>query len=158
MPEIVRQRRDPDAPTEGRIQDEIRIDLGREPDLVLWRLSNGAFMALGANGSTTMVQAGIKGMADLLGVLRMEVTLNGVALSLGRLFCLEVKRPGELPRALAKLEELETQGRLTKAAQHELDQQRKAMIVRSKGGFFAFVTSKTEGRAALYRARQGEVQ
>lgn len=159
MPEI-RKRAPTDATSEVRIQDEIRLDLGRERDLVLWRLSNGAFYAPAAGGEIGLVRAGIKGAADLIGVLRLEVQIVRIQSSnrgifVGRFFALEVKAPGKLPRLLNVLRAMAERGAINKAMQHELEQQEWAALVRSQGGFAAFVTSVQGAREALERARTG---
>lgn len=62
---------------EGRIQAEIRLALGREPDLTLWRISPSA---PGATGGRVLKTAP-DGIADLCGILAPT----------GRWVCLEVK-------------------------------------------------------------------
>ena len=64
---------------ESRVQDEIRLALGLEDDLVLWR--NNVGVAQFDNGSR--VAYGLApGSADLVGILAPS----------GRWFCLELKR------------------------------------------------------------------
>jgi len=62
---------------EGRIQAEIRLALGKEPDLVLWRISPSAPTGEGGR----VLRTAPEGIADLCGVLAPT----------GRWFCLEVK-------------------------------------------------------------------
>lgn len=71
------------SPTEASILASIRRALGREPDLVLWRLSQGVTESRGR-----MYRAGlVPGAADLVGILAPR----------GRWFALEVKaRHGRL--------------------------------------------------------------
>ena len=64
---------------EGRLQAEIRLTLGREEDLTLWRIAPSAPMGDGGR----VVQTAPEGIADLCGVLAPT----------GRWFCLEVKTP-----------------------------------------------------------------
>lgn len=111
-------------PRELDIQQSIRIALGNEPDLVLWRNSAG----VATHDSTGRSQRfGLcVGASDLIGVGPF-----------GRLFALEVKS---------------ATGRLSDA------QQRFLALVRSKGGFACVVRSVEESRAALIRARHGELQ
>ena len=72
---------------ERNIQHAIRLALGREPDLTLWRLSQGA-MKLPGGG---MARFGlVPGAADLCGILAPA----------GRWFCLEIKTTaGRQPEA-----------------------------------------------------------
>lgn len=65
---------------ESEILSAIRKALGREPDLVLWRLSQGGAMAR-EGGQTYRAGLSVNGAADLVGVLAPA----------GRWFCLEVK-------------------------------------------------------------------
>lgn len=69
-----------DGDTESEILSAIRKDLGRERDLVLWRLSQGGAMAR-EGGQTYRAGLSVNGAADLVGVLAPA----------GRWFCLEVK-------------------------------------------------------------------
>lgn len=69
------------APSEGRIQDEIRKALGREPDLFLFR--NNISTAKMPDGSHVRLGVGGVGAADLIGAFR------------GRFVAAEIKRPGE---------------------------------------------------------------
>lgn len=64
---------------EGRLQAEIRLALGREPDLTLWRISPSAPGATGGR----VIKTAPDGIADLCGILAPT----------GRWFCLEVKTP-----------------------------------------------------------------
>lgn len=65
--------------TESQLQDAIRLELGRDPDLVLWR--NNIGMAHMKNGSPVRFGVGSPGGADLLGIFR------------GRFVAIEVKTP-----------------------------------------------------------------
>lgn len=63
---------------EGRLLSEIRLALGAEPDVTLWRISPSA----PTEGARVLRTAPI-GIADLCGILAPT----------GRWFCLEVKTP-----------------------------------------------------------------
>lgn len=73
----------PKRETEADIQQAIRLALGLEPDLVLWRNNVGGTIH---EASSRVVQYGVggKGGSDLLGILGPN----------GRWFALEVKKPG----------------------------------------------------------------
>jgi len=64
---------------ESQIQDAIRLELGRDPDLVLWR--NNIGMAWMRDGSPVRFGVGGPGAADLVGLYR------------GRFVALEIKTP-----------------------------------------------------------------
>jgi len=116
------------APTsEHAIQQAIRESLGLETDLVIWRNNVGQASHWDpGSGRTLRVVYGLApGSADLVGVLAPH----------GRLFCLEVKRPGQRP----------TPEQLAWGA-----------IVQRLGGFWATVSSVSQARDALARARRGE--
>lgn len=132
---------------ESQILAAIRKDLGREPDLVLWRLSQGGAMTRG--GQTYRAGLSVNGASDLIGMLTVcdpwgttwehrdaqgNVIESGPK-PLARFFALEVKTP---------------RGRLTDEQTLFLN------LVRSRGGFAACVRSVAEARAALERARRGE--
>lgn len=110
---------------EGHILDEIRLSLGKQADVVLWR--NAVVHAEywdPRSGKTIHVHGGLpEGSADLVGILAP-----------GRFLALEVKRPGEKPRP---------------------EQVRWLELVRAKGGFAAVVTSGADALDAVNRARQG---
>ena len=115
---------------ETRLQDAVRVALGSEIDLVLWR--NNVGQAEHWTGrEVSRVRYGLApGSADLVGILRL---LSGV----GRFFALEIKTP---------------KGRAA-------DEQRQWLeLVRRMGGFACVVRSVDEARAALGRARNGKVQ
>jgi hypothetical protein len=115
---------------ENKIQAEIRLALGAEPDLVLWRNSTGMVETaeVGRDGIVggRAHRFGIAvGSADLIGILS------------GRFVALEVKRPGQKPRP---------------------EQVRWLECVRRFGGFAASVDSVESAKAAIERARKGESQ
>lgn len=122
---------------ESQILAAIRKDLGREPDLVLWRLSQGGAVTRG--GQTYRAGLSVNGASDLIGMLTVDCP--GAALAgwdtptcVARFFALEVKAP---------------RGRLS-------DEQTLFLaLVRKRGGFAACVRSVEQARAALERARRG---
>lgn len=113
---------------------DIRLELGREPDLVLWAMQPGGV----ADSTGRPMRCGPTGMADLVGILSIPVQLmqtHRVPVQLGRLVAFEVKTG---------------RGRLrpAQALWHAL--------VRSRGGFACVVRSTEQARNALSRARRGE--
>jgi hypothetical protein len=124
------------APRENVIQAEVRLALGRERDLVLYRNSVGVAKEWDARTHTErVIRYGLaNGSADLVGVLTVRVAFNGAERALGRFFALEVKRPGEQPTA---------------------EQKQWATLMRARGAFVATVCSADDARAALARARAG---
>lgn len=151
------------ALAERDVLADIRLALGQEQDLVLWRLSQGTGVlvpvrmieailravrsgdrraALEAaeeiQGQHFARQGMIAGAADLIGVLSVW-GLTGRD-PIGRFFALEVKRPA-------------TPGR--RAGKPSPEQEQWLALVRRMGGFAAVVASVDEARAALERARRG---
>lgn len=118
------------GPSESQIQADIRLALGLEPGLVLWRNSVGVTRSWDATtGAERVVHAGLPvGSADLVGILTLT---SGV----GRFLALEVKS---------------ARGRLRPEQVTWLE------LVRRMGGFAAVVRSVDEARAAVWRARRGE--
>lgn len=111
--------------SESKIQAEIRLALGAEHDLTLWRNNTGVGTFWVASGKTQRVQYGLcVGSADLVGLLAPS----------GRFVALEIKTEA---------------GRLTK------EQRAFLAHVRQMGGFAAVVRSVEEARAAVQRAREG---
>jgi hypothetical protein len=135
------------APREADIQQAIRLALGLEPGLVLWRNNVGAAVHHDS-GRPVHYGVGGKGGCDLIGLLSVEVSTvceepeAGVPIHvclghlypLARFVAIEVKRPG---------------GRVTK------EQTAFLTLVRSLGGFGAVVHSVEEARDAIARARRG---
>lgn len=119
-----------DGDTESEILADIRKALGREPDLVLWRLSQGGAMAR-EGGQTYRAGLSGNGAADLIGILSVDWDDNEV----GMFFALEVKS---------------TRGKQSAA------QVLWGNLVRKMGGFYAVVRSVEEARDALERARLGK--
>ena len=129
MPEIVKRSSRASAPLEKERQQEIRLALGAEADLVLWRnaIHHGEDWDP-RTGRASFIKAGLGvGSADLVGVLRMP---SGI----GRFFALEIKRVGQKPSP---------------------EQLQWAALVRRLGGFVAVVFGVDDSRAALARARSG---
>lgn len=117
---------------EGVIQAEIRLALGLEPDLVLWRnaIVRGEFWDP-TTGRSSFARGGLPpGSSDLIGIL--TVHFGGVAF--GRFFALEIKKPGEKPKPHQALF---------------------AENVRRRGGFAGWADSVATAKAALERARKG---
>jgi hypothetical protein len=110
--------------TEAQIQDAIRLALGQDPDLVLWRNNVGVAEHWDTRSSTpSRLRYGLgKGSSDLIGMVRPS----------GRLVALEVKRPGQTPTP---------------------EQVRFLKLVRSFGGFGAVVTSVQEAQTAVQQAK-----
>ncbi len=112
-----------DKPREADVQQAIRLALGLEPGLVLWRNNVGA--AFHAE-TKRPVQYGVGGVggSDLIGLLN------------GRFIALEIKTPTGRIRA---------------------EQLGFIECVRANGGFAAIVRSVEDAKAAIARARAGEV-
>ena len=105
---------------ENELQRAIRLALGREPDLVLWRNSVG----LTEHPDGRVVRYGLaKGSSDLVGVGPQ-----------GRFVALEVKRPGEKPTPDQSLflALVEKRGGFA-AVVHSMEEAREA-IERCRGG------------------------
>jgi len=128
------------------VQQAIRLALGLEPGLVLFRNNVGAMTH---PGSTRPVHYGVggKGGSDLIGLLTIEVSTVcdpdaaahvclGHTNKLARFVALEVKKHG---------------GRVS------ADQWAFIELVRAHGGFAAIVFSVEEAKDAIARARRGEV-
>lgn len=135
------------APREADIQQAIRLALGLEPGLVLWRNNVGAAVHHDS-GRPVHYGVGGKGGSDLIGLLSVDLSTvreepsAGVPIHvclhhlspLARFVALEIKRPG---------------GRVTKEQNDFL------ALVRSLGGFGAVVHSVDEARDTIARARRG---
>jgi hypothetical protein len=123
--------------TESQILAAIRVALGREPDLVLWRLSQGG--AVSRKGQTYRAGLSVNGASDLIGILSETVDqcvdYDHARRVVGRWFCLEIKS---------------AKGIVSN------EQRMFIQLVRQKGGFAAVVRSVPEALAALERARRGE--
>lgn len=134
---------------EAVIQQQIRLALGLEPGLTLWRNQIGTAVFEGKQGRYQVPYGvGGKGGSDLIGLLSVDLSTVreepsasvpihvclGHLSPLARFVALEVKRPG---------------GRITKEQTDFL------ALVRSLGGFGAVVHSVEEARDAIARARRG---
>ena len=117
--------------SEIHIQQAIRLELGKLPDLVLWRNSTGV-----TQDEERKRRYGLcVGSADLVGILRMPLVVAGVdGASIGRWIALEVKS---------------ARGRTSP------EQDKFLSLVRRMGGFAAVVRSVGEAIAAIERARAG---
>lgn len=122
--------------SEAKIQHAIRLELGQEDDLVLWRNECGVARH-SKGGRDWMVTYGLTpGSADLVGIHYVYVGEDSMFSGyVGRFFALEVKS---------------AKGRIDKKQTQFLE------LVRRMGGFAAVVRSVEEARAALDRARGGE--
>ncbi len=116
-----------DPKGEHAIQEAIREDLGLVDDLVLWRNNVGVAKHWDpASGRVLVVRYGL---------FPGSADLVGILAPSGRLFCLEVKRSGQKPSP---------------------EQLAWGAIVQRMGGFWATVSSVSQARDALARARRGE--
>lgn len=115
------------APRENVVQAQIRLALGMDPDLVLWRNHTGGSEEYDHKTDTVRHQRfGLApGSADLVGILAPS----------GRFVAFEVK---------------------AFAGRARPEQVQWMALVRSRGGFACVVRSPEEARAALDRARRGE--
>ena len=110
------------------IQQQIRLALGGESDLTLWRNSTGMAEHLDQHGRTFRQRYGLAvGSADLVGILAPT----------GRMVALEVKT---------------ARGRTTP------EQDQWLALVRARGGFAAVVRTVADARAAIARARMGAIE
>lgn len=144
------------GPTESEILSAVRKRLGREPDLCLWRLSYGITADDDNDTPRKRYRAGlsVRGGSDLIGILRYEEPsgYGSGPMSTGRFTALEVKTPEHLARILSAIKRGAT-ARLSKTDQHQI---MFLAVVRSMGGFGAFVDSEESAVQALERARRGE--
>lgn len=115
---------------ENEIQAKIRLELGKEPDLVLWRNSTGMVETAEVDARSGIVG----GRAHRFGLAVGSADLVGILSPIGRFVALEVKRPGQKP-----------------------DPKQVAWLacVRRFGGFAAVVNSVDSAKAAIARARSG---
>ncbi len=128
------------AVNESQILAAIRKDLGREPDLVLWRLSQGGAVSRG--GQTYRAGLSVNGASDLIGMLTVRCWVQ--VDDYGR----ELQEGPEVARFFA-LEVKAARGVVSKEQKLFLE------LVRQRGGFAAVVRSVEDARAALERARAG---
>lgn len=147
--------------TESVILAAIRKRLERETDLVLWRLSYGITDDDDNDTPRKRYRAGlsVRGGSDLIGILKVKkagyphdhesiILLRDV----GRFLALECKTPAHLGRIRSAIAR-NAIAKLSKTDQHQI---MFLGVVRSMGGFGAFVDSEESAVAALDRARRGE--
>lgn len=116
---------------ESQIQNQIRIVLGRLPDVRMFRNNVGT-----ANIKGAFVRYGLaKGSADLIGWITLEPPV--VPFRVARFMSLEIKTED---------------GRLS------VEQKLWLKLVRDWGGFAAVVRSPEDALAAVERARRGETE
>lgn len=137
------------SPREADIQQDIRLGLGLEPGLILFRNNIGAAVH---HDSGRPVQYGVggKGGSDLIGLLTVSVSTIcdnpndcdgshvacvGHQRKIARFIALEIKRPG---------------GRVSAEQWGFIE------LVRNAGGFAAIVHDVEEAKSAIQRARMGE--
>lgn len=139
---------------ESVIKSDIRKALGREPALVLWPIVQGGVVQ---HDDVTYKAGSVNGMSDLIGVLRVELTVpedgyGSEPITCGRFIALEVKTPKHLKTILNAI----AKGTTAKLSKSDREQILFLGVVRSRGGFGAFVDSVESAQAALERARRGE--
>lgn len=130
---------------ETPLQNAIRLALGQDPDVCLWRNSTGAAQTYDAERAKIgFLSYGLcVGSSDLIGLVRIRsqlpiVTIGGETYpSFGRFIALEVK---------------------TEIGQSSKEQRRFLALVRSFGGFGAVVRSVEDARAAVARAKEGKYE
>lgn len=116
------------AERESSIQAAIRLALGQEHDVTLFRNNCGQGEFWLSSGKTQRVQYGLcVGSSDLIGLLAPS----------GRFIALEIK---------------------SESGRETPEQKKFQAHIRAMGGFAATVRSVEEARAALERARRGESQ
>lgn len=130
---------------ESVIKSAIRKALGREPDLVLWPIVQGGVVQ---RDDVTYKAGSVNGMSDLIGILLVDWDDNPV----GMFIALEVKTPTHLKTILNAM----AKGTTAKLSKSDRAQILFLGVVRSRGGFGAFVDSEESAQAALERARRGE--
>ena len=111
--------------SEHAIQSDIRLTLGLDPDVVLWR--NNVGLLERPNGGRVRYGLAV-GSSDLIGMVTAVFDGHRV----GRFLALEVKRPGE---------------RATK------DQLLFLRLVQARGGVAAVVSSPTQAVAVVEQAK-----
>lgn len=116
---------------ESAIQNQIRIVLGRLPDVRMFRNNVGT-----ANIKGAYVRYGLcKGSADLIGWIKLEPPV--VPFRVARFMSLEIK---------------------TEDGRVRPEQAQWLKLVREWGGFAAVVRSPEDALAAVERARKGEIE
>ena len=115
--------------TEAELQSDIRIALGRLPDLRVFRNNVGV-----ADVRGTKIRFGLlKGSSDLIGFIRLNIDGRPFA----RFVSLEIK---------------------TETGKCSPEQELWLNLVRKFGGFAAVVRSVDEALSAVERARRGELE
>lgn len=127
------------------LQNEIRLALGLESDLAIFRNNEGVAVVFDAScaatGKPRRIAYGLgDGSPDLIAMLTVPV--EGYPLGLARWFCLEVKTPNWRPRNAR--DKARWQKQLVWLA-----------MARNRGAFGCSVRSVADARAALARARLG---
>jgi hypothetical protein len=127
------------GPRENVIQQRIRLALGADPDVVLWRNSAGmAEVYDEAKHQTRRQTFGLApGAADLIGMLRYRLELEGGRVwDFARFLALEVK---------------------TDVGRASPEQVRFLELVRRQGGVAELVRSEAEALDVVARAKRGEL-
>lgn len=153
------------GPTESEILAAIRKRLGREADFKGWRLSYGITKDdpdKRKSGEAEKKWKGglsVRGGSDIIGILcgKLPVSIDFANKSaefrpFGRFIALEVKTPEHLARIMSTIQ----RGAIAKLSKTDQRQIMFLAVVRSMGGFGAFVDSEESAVAALDRARRGE--
>jgi len=121
---------------EKQVQREIEAELGAEPDFLLLRNSVGQARYVTDDGKEFFVPYGLgKGSPDIVGLLRVNVSIGKLRASVGVWCCFEVK-----------------------AEEGELSDEQKIChrVWRRFGAFIYEVRSGEEARKALDKARRME--
>jgi hypothetical protein len=125
-------------PLESNIQREIMRAVCALPDARVERNNKWSGFVVRDDGSRAFVEAGLPdGSADLIGTVKVLVTLCGREVHIARAFYLEIKRPGE------------------KQLPSQLEWMGKAHYMTA---FYAVVHSVDEALAAVERCRRGEIR
>lgn len=116
------------APRESEIQHDIRLALGADPRVLLFRNNTGVAHHSNAHGKQSVRYGLCVGSSDLIGIVTMP---DGT----GRFIALECK---------------------TARGATTTDQQMFLQLARKRGGFAAVVRSVEEAQQAVARALRGE--
>lgn len=127
------------SPSESATQASIRLRLGSEKGLVLWR--NNVVQAKEwnpVNGEVRHIHGGLpKGSSDLIGIVQVPAHFGILPKTIGRFISLEVK---------------------TETGRTTPEQEQWMALVRSHGGFACVVRSADEAEAAVRRCIEGKSQ
>lgn len=164
--------------SEAAVSTDIRLDLGRDPDVVLWRNTTGEAMHVAEDGPDAgrahRQRFGLAvGSADFIGIVRVEVPglFADRPTVIGRFLSLEVKRPKVGPTlcptcdAPARARDAGTAicrscggsfvaVRAQDAGTLTPDQRRWRDCVRMRGGVAVVVRSAAEAIAVVERAKR----